>query len=249
MISESPDPSRHRRTGLLIDFDLALPLDEDTIHDPFDGAVSIVFVILPLLALLTSLQGTEPYISSEVLQDRSQGSRPAHDLEAFFYVFIWVCMCYDGPNITRRSLAVFDPLDHSNFLSWHDDEDGKHKSATITSDVLFFRRVILNFSPYFHDFRACACRLRKALFNHHGELRKDVRHDDILYVLDDTALRRSALAWQHGADPYVDRTRSKTVKLYECLLQDSSDKHELRRLQNFYTSVCTLATGHDRTQH
>ena len=60
--------------------------------------------------MLINYQGTLPFASLQVLQwaeDGGKGFGAAHtvtdDLESFFYVFMWLCVLYDGPGVLRPS--------------------------------------------------------------------------------------------------------------------------------------------------
>lgn len=147
-------------------------------------------------------------------------------------------MCYCGPNGARRTIGEFDPLSDDHFGPWYDDKSGKHKYDTMASDILFYTRVIRYFSVYFRDFKACACRMRLALFDHRGELRQDVSHDDLIEILRDTNERRLAQGWLDAIETKSDVNPEFFIdqdlaKKYMALINDQTDQKELGRLRRY----------------
>lgn len=70
----------------------------------------MVSLTVVFLCANTLRQGTLPFVSLSVLRQVTAKIQPsnihhdvADDLEAFFYVFTWICVLYDGPNGTRRT--------------------------------------------------------------------------------------------------------------------------------------------------
>jgi Fungal protein kinase len=86
MISTSPQSPK----GFLIDLDFAVEIGPDLLAIGPSGALHRT--------------GTLPFISIGVLMKHIHTYR--HDLESFFYVFVWLCIAYDGPNKRRNPLPA-----------------------------------------------------------------------------------------------------------------------------------------------
>ncbi|KAG6371354.1 hypothetical protein JVT61DRAFT_9553 [Boletus reticuloceps] len=88
----------HLRKGLLVDFDYAMLTDGKTFT--FKGTGTLPFVSYRILQILQRNAGDE---SGRQIVDH----RPEDDLESLFYVMVWICMLYDGPNNTLRTDVTF----------------------------------------------------------------------------------------------------------------------------------------------
>lgn len=114
--------------------------------------------------------------------------RATHDLESLFYVLIWVCTMYEGPNNQERSFKknLLPPLS-----SWGEPQfggapgNGDIKFGQCGQFEFFEQRILKFFAPYFHDLKQCCIDLRDLFF---GEMknRQDVRHDAMRAILQKT---------------------------------------------------------------
>lgn len=115
-------PESRLKKGLLVDFDYAMLTDGETFT--FKGTVS-AHTPLPRCTstnLVSYSQGTLPFVSYRILrilqknfnadltgrQKQIIDHRPADDLESLFYVLLWICMLYDGPNKCPRTDIPFE---------------------------------------------------------------------------------------------------------------------------------------------
>ncbi|KAI5890767.1 uncharacterized protein SCHCODRAFT_02508764 [Schizophyllum commune H4-8] len=127
--------------------------------------------------------GTAPFMSLVLQTDPSAPHAAHHDLEAFFYVLMWICTYYAGPSCTRRR-----GYDWRNSLvgQWSKGdlkEIGQRKWNDVCAKSRKDFRVFLdeNFHPYFDDLKDCVCDLRQAIWCPKD---KDcVTHEDVLDII------------------------------------------------------------------
>ncbi|KDR73910.1 hypothetical protein GALMADRAFT_35750, partial [Galerina marginata CBS 339.88] len=115
-------------------------------------------------------KGTLPFMAIETLWGEKH--LPRHDLQSFFYVLLWICWNYAGPNnAERQNIDLMenqakhwicgDGLDFENI--------GNAKAQQMTADRAVFRRSTLGmFAPYFEDLKDCVMKLRDKLFQDFG---------------------------------------------------------------------------------
>jgi hypothetical protein len=92
--------------------------------------------------------------------------KPTHDLESIFYVLLYICTLYKGPDATKRSLQDLDEMSSVPINGWFvmhkrfRDLADKKKGQLSQFETRFLRR----FPPYFDDLRTCMSRLWDVLF-------------------------------------------------------------------------------------
>ncbi len=106
--------------------------------------------------------GTMQFMAIEVLQGKGHTYR--HDLESFFYVFVWMCIRY-GHEDAGHLLVKPKPLSTSRLRGWY---TGMYSEIANTKrghiDKNGFEDIITEFSPQFEDQKPLARELRSALF-------------------------------------------------------------------------------------
>lgn len=125
--------------GLLIDFDLAIKLD----NVKASGA--------------PNKTGTKVFMSIGALYGEPHSFM--HDLESIFWVLLWVCVHWDGPDRARRKVKGFD--------DWNckpTTELAKLKIGMMSEGDKFQEEMKQNFSPYCKSLIPCMQELRKAVF-------------------------------------------------------------------------------------
>ncbi|CAM6004313.1 unnamed protein product [Sphagnum balticum] len=137
-------------TGLLIDLDLAKELNSVP-----SGA--------------SHRTGTMQFMAIEVLQGKGHTYR--HDLESFFYVFIWMCIRYGedasepSPSRPLEAKRKGRPTTASVLRDWY---TGTYTQIARTKvgdmDKNEFENVIVEFAPQFERLRQLARELRSILF-------------------------------------------------------------------------------------
>jgi hypothetical protein len=121
-------------------------------------------------------------MAREILRDGSKAeNRPTHDLESLFYVLLWICSNYCGPNNAVREDAKRKDMP---IMMWVDtilslDQISDTKAGHISSDEYFTKRILDHYAPYFEDLKACSNELR-CLFTVSDA---DVTHDAVLLIL------------------------------------------------------------------
>ncbi|TEY37182.1 hypothetical protein BOTCAL_0526g00030 [Botryotinia calthae] len=138
--------------GMLIDLDLAKELDS-----------------LPSGA--SHRTGTMQFMAIEVLQGKGHTYR--HDLESFFYVFIWMCIRYGYEDIEQDSGPIRSPakktrtrsISTSRLQKWYTGtyiEIARTKLGDM--DKNGFEDIIAEFAPQFENQKQLARELRSTLF-------------------------------------------------------------------------------------
>ncbi|KAF8958358.1 hypothetical protein BDZ97DRAFT_1762234 [Flammula alnicola] len=165
--------SHQMRRGMLIDLDYALLMREDGLGRD--------------TATVGHRTGTLPFMAIELLTGLEDGEeqKPRHDLESFFYVLLWICWHYAGPNNAERQ--NFDIM-QTHIKTWIAadtfEEVGDIKGLAMTSAAGAFDKAILRlFAPYFEDLKPCVEKLRKKMF---PELNTDIEYQDVIDILEET---------------------------------------------------------------
>lgn len=95
-----------------------------------------------------------PFIAIDVLRF-DEGHRDVHDLESFFWVFVWMCLKYQGPNhdpadlkaqtVTKQRFATLTKLLKCNTL-----DDGGSQKLGVLADCKNALRLADAIDPYWH---------------------------------------------------------------------------------------------------
>lgn len=85
-----------------------------------------------------------------------------HDLESFFWVIFWICIHYDGPNVSR----VVRRFEKWNYVDM--EELAEMKKGTVTHEGDFVRMVDEHFTEYYKPLGPWVNRLRKVVFPNGG---------------------------------------------------------------------------------
>jgi len=108
-------------------------------------------------------------MSIEVLHhvgDKQIKQKPTHDLESIFYVLLYICTLYKGPDGTKRSPGDMEEMSSVAINDWFvmhkrfRDLADKKKGQLSQFESCFLSR----FPPYFHDLRSCMSHLWDVLF-------------------------------------------------------------------------------------
>ncbi|KZS96685.1 hypothetical protein SISNIDRAFT_450391 [Sistotremastrum niveocremeum HHB9708] len=151
LMTEQVDPELRRRRGYLIDLDFA--------KDLASKAAIETRLPPPTASNVTStgkkarVTGTLPFIAIDVLRG-DENHRDVHDLESFFWVIVWMCLKYQGPNYNPVNLRA-EPVDSYRFRVLEKmprcknlDDGGAYKSSVL-SDCEDDTRLEEAFDPYF----------------------------------------------------------------------------------------------------
>ncbi len=156
-------PAQEAPKGRLIDLDLAKELDS-----------------MPSRARHRT--GTMQFMAIEVLEGKGHTYR--HDLESFFYVFVWICIRY-GYEGTGRQKAGKVVRPKTNILrGWYTGiytEIARNKVGDMGKNR--FENIIAEFAPKFENLKPLARELRSTLFPiRDGDIFTGTFHDhDIMY--------------------------------------------------------------------
>ncbi|KAJ6631004.1 hypothetical protein B0H10DRAFT_702932 [Mycena sp. CBHHK59/15] len=147
------NPGRRRkiqprlRKGILIDVDNSSFLDH--------------------LSIVVDIVGTFVFMSSAILLHGSSSEhKPSDDLESFFWVLVYICIRYAGPDdVTRADFAdVRDrvQLFHEEGPQSDAAKMGRAKRRVLTGTEPLEREILPRFSPYFRELEDCVRDLQKA---------------------------------------------------------------------------------------
>lgn len=109
--------------------------------------------------------------------------QPYHDLESLFYVFIWICMTYEGPQKPKSTRMFTDP--GSPLYQWISGDSFMSTSETKRGQMIPSMwetgnsRLLHEFSDYFSDLKQCAISLNKAFF---GNDEPRVTHQQVVSI-------------------------------------------------------------------
>lgn len=84
---------------------------------------------------------------------------PLYDLQSFFYVFIWICCVYKGPNDHCEKL----PRDLQYWIDTDMHKVGTIKSGQLSSLPVFEKEILSLFTEYFADLGGLARNLYNTL--------------------------------------------------------------------------------------
>lgn len=156
-------PTKEAPKGRLIDLDLAKELDG-----------------MPSGARHRT--GTMQFMAIEVLEGKGHTYR--HDLESFFYVFVWMCIRYGNEGMVRQKLNKLLRPKTNILRGWYTGiytEIANTKQGHMGKNR--FENVIAEFAPKFEHLKPLARELRSALFPiRDGDIFTGTFHDhDIMY--------------------------------------------------------------------
>ncbi|KAH7903461.1 hypothetical protein BJ138DRAFT_1120362 [Hygrophoropsis aurantiaca] len=133
------------RLGLLIDFDYAQYITENGIFGP-RGTGTLPYVSLEILFALRQLQTRR----GKGMSDATINFEIADDLEAFFYVFIWICVMHHGPGCEPPPEETFKRLVVYDWSEGMTSEHGLHRAYSAKLAFLCEDDSIkAEISPYF----------------------------------------------------------------------------------------------------
>jgi hypothetical protein len=88
---------------------------------------------------------------------------PLYDLQSFFFVLVWICILYEGPQLPRTELP-------SVLTFWLAplamDAIATFKCGQVLTDGSFKNSLACNFTKHFQDLRDFANEFRKAIIFH-----------------------------------------------------------------------------------
>jgi hypothetical protein len=171
LLWHDPDVNRNHRRGLLIDYDYAEELD---INGDFSLGTRTVSFTITCTSVVTQptnvkIQGTGPFMSIEVLHnagDKQIKQKPSHDLESIFYVLLYICTFFKGPDGMRRNHVDLEEMSSVAINDWFvmhkrfRDLADKKKGQLSQFETRFLNR----FPSYFRDLRTCMNDLWNVLF-------------------------------------------------------------------------------------
>ncbi|KAI9799669.1 MAG: hypothetical protein M1825_004404 [Sarcosagium campestre] len=166
-------PNKQAPKGRLIDLDLAKELDS-----------------MPSGARYRT--GTMQFMAIEVLEGKGHTYR--HDLESFFYVFLWMCIRYGYEGVARQKLEKLLRPKTNLLRGWY---TGMYTEVANTKlghmGKNRFEKVIAKFAPKFENLKQLARELRSTLFPLRDEdIFTGTLHDhDIMYDGMITAFNRA----------------------------------------------------------
>ncbi|TRM69580.1 hypothetical protein BD626DRAFT_391822 [Schizophyllum amplum] len=165
ILLHAPRVHERLRRGLLIDLDCA-----SFVNGPKSFAVS------------GHRAGTLPFMSSIVLRYPRLPHVPAHDLESFVYVLMWICANYSGPSCMRRKDYDIHRSPLGYWLAGDPKEIGHQKWLVMHRKTQAEFRAFLDeiFDPYFEDLKDCVSDLRNAVTRNESK----PTHEDVLDVLE-----------------------------------------------------------------
>ncbi|KAK7032849.1 hypothetical protein R3P38DRAFT_2521209 [Favolaschia claudopus] len=150
------------RKGLLIDADSAQSIGD--------------------IGYWVGLVGTYTFMSSAILtRGSSVKQKPSDDLESFWWVLIYLCIRYAGPENTTRAdyvatIKSFPPFDEDQTKA---DPTGRLKRHLLSAKGLVESEILPYFTLYFEDLKPCILELRDAFKRNKYKF----SYDDMLDVL------------------------------------------------------------------
>lgn len=90
-----------------------------------------------------------------------------HDLESFFWVLFWICIHYDGPDVSR----VIPEFDQWNYISM--ELLAKEKKGQVSHEGDFIKSAEKNFTPHYQPLISWVNRLRKVVFPSGGRWERE----------------------------------------------------------------------------
>ena len=183
------------RRGILSGFGRAVPVQDSQFQyngsGPLRRVVSSYNLVSYPFMLNNTLQGAQPFMAMDLMRhEHINANRPRHDLESFFYLFLWVCLTQSDP-LKLRDICQRHPIAADALGRWQlgEDEDWLALARRKGTDVKTSQRfelVLEEFDPYFGpEFKDCARKLRTIFFERvPGVPRYElmVGHSDVLQV-------------------------------------------------------------------
>ena len=82
--------------------------------------------------------------------------------ESLFYILLWVCSNYSGPN---NAVREDEKRKDMSIMMWVDtlltlDQISDTKAGHISNDEYFEKRILDHYAPYFKDLKECSNELR-----------------------------------------------------------------------------------------
>ncbi|THH12839.1 hypothetical protein EW146_g7317 [Bondarzewia mesenterica] len=204
LITGLPKPDR----GIIIDFDYSIKYKT---HVPI---------------LEDERTGTLPYMSAELASSRhdpyevGNDSFPkvtrhelVHDLESFFWVLCWICICRKGPG-THRFLTVNDSEECKEAVSNLFETESTRLNAMAKTQIMekesrFGSDILKSFSPYFEPLADTIRALRNILREAYSTRKWDGLHQKFLAVLAKAEDDMTRLKW-NDTDPEYKRMEEET---------------------------------------
>ncbi|PFH46246.1 hypothetical protein AMATHDRAFT_88440 [Amanita thiersii Skay4041] len=165
----APDGDNYR--SLLIDFDYMAFINE----------------LLNNTKAVAHRTGTVPFMSIDILAGRAP-HKPAHDLESFFYVLLFICLEFSGPGRERnwdharnKTWDIYQTPLNAWLLGEDLSQLGTAKASVVLDQILFESSVLDQISPYFRDVASCLQSLRELLYSPYT---RACTHDAFIAVLE-----------------------------------------------------------------
>ena len=173
--------------------------------------------------------------------------RPTHDLESIFYVLLYICTLYKGPDDLKRSAADLEEMSSVAINDWFvmqkrfRDLADKKKGQLSQFETRFLRR----FPPYFYDLCICLSHLWDVLFPSPTGEADDPKRDlslcvathegmlEVLHVIYNELPDKDVVE----ADPASAPSRVKAKK------RASDDDSKVRRTKQHTTQDASLQRG------
>lgn len=168
---------------------------------------------------------TMQFMAIEVLQGKGHTYR--HDLESFFYVFIWMCIRYGHEAVGETSTPYFPvtkrkrvrPTSTSRLRGWYSatyDEIRRTKMGDM--DKNGFEDIVKEFAPQFESQKQLARELRSALFpiSDGAIFTGTFRNKDIMYDRMIAAFSRAIDLLGTEAKAEMEQRLGATVDVVEC---------------------------------
>ena len=117
----------------------------------------------------------------EIVRGQATGHGAHHDLESMFYVLVWICIFYRGPNNSLR----LRPVDKDT-AAWTGIQDipvstiGNSKAGIFKVPDYFNKYIRNNTATYFQDLIPCLRELRPIIF----DSASPVTHEQMIEILE-----------------------------------------------------------------
>ncbi|KAL8906150.1 MAG: hypothetical protein Q9207_002183 [Kuettlingeria erythrocarpa] len=105
----------------------------------------------------SNLAGTKIFMAIGAL--RGEPHSFMHDLESFFWVLFWICICWDGPGQERRKVKEFEEWNTKRI-----EELAEIKIGKVFEEDVFDEEMSDHFSEYCKPLIPCMQELRKVVF-------------------------------------------------------------------------------------
>lgn len=145
--------------------------------------------------------GTLPFMAINLLEnggDSKVSHVPLYDLQSFFFVFIWMCILYEGPQIPRAEM----PEELQHWVGHSMNTIATFKRGQILSERSFMKSLAAQFTSHFQDLRDFANKFREAvLFDEQAspdDLKVDWKtnvepHNEVIRLFDSELERQKQL--------------------------------------------------------